>query len=292
MLKRFLAAVLSFLLIASAASADIIPPAGVDEAYQSFSGISALRAYVLCDSLTVRADRSQSAKAVHTLRYGDSFLTWESWDGWCNCYYSDGREVGWVRSDYVIVNPAMYATTGETAVYAYPDTMAPRVALLDPGEKLPILHEMQADSHDWCVVSLRGASGWIKKQPEDTAADFWFTPDKLQSISAATLSIQYQGKTVDAALTDAAKLRELASLLSVAEDHGAAVAGCPFGLITLALLTPHGPVTLDIAADSCNIYRVDGARDYEYSEPADEDAQDPSKEDIFRLFGIESPLPY
>ena len=287
MFRRIMAAMAAVLLMIASAAADILPPEGVMKDFRNFSGIEAKRAYVLCESLTVRADRDQSAKAVATLKFGETFLTWESWDGWCNCYYSDGREVGWVKNQYVVIDPATYVTTAETPVYAYPDSIQ-RGALLDPGVRLPIIYE----DNTWCVVSLRGASGWIMKTPQDTAADFWFRPEMLGTISAATLSVQYQGQSYDAALTDPAKLAELAALLSVAEDMGGTMAGCPFGVITLTLLTPHGPVSLDIAADSCNVYRVDGARDYAYSEQEDEDAPEPSKEDIFRIFGMESPLPY
>lgn len=287
MFRRIIAAMAAVLMLLSPALADVLPPKGEVSDFRTYSGISATRAYVLCESLTVRADRDQSAKAVATLKFGESFLTWESWDGWCNCYYSDGREVGWVKNQYVVIDPAMYVTTTETPVYAYPDSMK-RVALLDPGLNLPIIH----DSGEWYVVSLRGASGWIRKTPQDTASDFWFRPEMLGSISAATLSVQYNGQSYDAALTDPARLAELAALLSDAEDQGAPMAGCPFGLITLTLLTANGSITLDVAADSCNIYRVDGARDYAYSESADEDAPDPDKEDIFRIFGMDNPFPY
>lgn len=287
MFKRLMAMLAAAVMLLSTAMADILPPEGVVQGFRDFSGISAKRAYVLCESLTVRADRDQSAKAVATLKFGDSFLTWESWDGWCNCYYSDGREAGWVKNQYVVIDPAMYVTTAETPVHAYADSIA-RVALLDPGEKLPIIYE----DNTWCVVSLRGASGWIMKTPQDTAASFWFTPDVLKTITAAALGCQYNGQSYEATLNDAGKLAELSALLSVAKDMGGPMAGCPFGLITLTLLTLHGPVTLDIAADSCNIYRVDGVRDYKYSQPDDEDAPSPSKEDIFRIFDMANPFPY
>ena len=52
-----------------------------------------------------------------------------------------------------------YVTVKNTAVYAWNDTSAPKVALLDKGTRLPILKE----ESDWFVVSLRGATGWIHK---------------------------------------------------------------------------------------------------------------------------------
>ena len=44
-------------------------------------------------------------------------------------------------------------------MYAWNDTAALKVALLDKDTTLPILK----DCGDWLVVSLRGASGWIHK---------------------------------------------------------------------------------------------------------------------------------
>ena len=46
-----------------------------------------------------------------------------------------------------------------TPVYAWNDTAALKVGLLDPGTTLPILK----DTGDWLIVSLRGATGWIRK---------------------------------------------------------------------------------------------------------------------------------
>ena len=67
--------------------------------------------------------------------------------------------VGWINADYIFINPSWYVTVKNTAVYAWNDTSAPKVALLDKGTRLPILKE----ESDWFVVSLRGATGWIHK---------------------------------------------------------------------------------------------------------------------------------
>ncbi len=50
-------------------------------------------------------------------------------------------------------------TEKKTPVYAWNDTAAPKVALLDADTSLPILKEVG----EWYVVSLRGAAGWIHK---------------------------------------------------------------------------------------------------------------------------------
>ena len=139
--------------------AAIIPPYG--------EGQIGLEAVVLCESLTVRKDRSASSKAVATLSYGDVFAVQKQADGWAECFLSDDVDAGpagWVNADYIIIDPAWYRTEEGTPVYAWNDTAAPKVALLDKGTVLPILKE----EGDWLIVSLRGATGWIHK----TAADY------------------------------------------------------------------------------------------------------------------------
>ena len=66
---------------------------------------------------------------------------------------------GWINSDYIIINPTWYVTEKRTSVYAWNDTAAPKVALLEKGNRLPILKE----AGNWYLVSLRGAVGWIHK---------------------------------------------------------------------------------------------------------------------------------
>ena len=71
----------------------------------------------------------------------------------------DAGPAGWVNADYIAVDPAWYRADNATPVYAWNDTEAPKVALLDAGTELPILK----DDGDWLIVSLRGATGWIRK---------------------------------------------------------------------------------------------------------------------------------
>ena len=71
----------------------------------------------------------------------------------------DATRVGYVTTDYIAIDPAWYRTEGRTRVYAWGDTSAPKVALLEKDTTVPILKE----EGDWLVVSLRGASGWIHK---------------------------------------------------------------------------------------------------------------------------------
>ena len=160
-MKRLIAFLMLFVLAAGVCHADIIPPYG--------EGQIGLTAVVLCSNLTVRKDRSASSEAVTTLNAGARFMVQNQVDGWADCFISDdvdGGCSGWVNADYIVVDPAWYRTNGSTPVYAWNDTKAPRVGLLDDGEMLPILK----DDGDWLVVGLRGAAGWILKTDADKAS--------------------------------------------------------------------------------------------------------------------------
>ena len=144
------------------AFAAIIPPAdpGQQIGYQ---------AVVLCETLSLREKPSSSAKTVQTLVYGDLPIVVgadlpegaKEENGFVYCTLGDSEESpsGWINRDYIAVNPAWYVTEKGTAVYAWNDTDAPKVALLDKDIRLPILKE----EGDWYIVSLRGAVGWIHK---------------------------------------------------------------------------------------------------------------------------------
>ena len=168
-MKRVLALLIITMQIAVSASATVLPPEGISVGYLAFTGIEAYRGVVLCESLSVCDECNGSV--IDTLYFGDTFMTCESRDGWADCTYADGAKTGWVRSDYIVIDPSYYLTDSQTVVYAYGDTLAPRIALLDGGTKLPIIAEMD----DWYVVSLRGASGWIRKMPADTANETWLS---------------------------------------------------------------------------------------------------------------------
>lgn len=285
-MKRFLASLLLLTLCASCASATILPPTGVDEDFKSWTGIECTPAVVLCQTLSVLDNRGdQGGKKVETLRYsGQTIPVIESWDGYAKIYYSDGNKTGWVRNDYLMMDPAWYLCDEDVQAYAYPDTMAPRVALLDKGTKLPILTEYDAEYEGWVCVSLRGAAGWIRKTPADTANQTWFRPEMLADLTYAQIEVKGDEPL---GCTDPDTLEQLAELLTHAEDEGGEVSGCPF-TATLFLETAQGKtVTLQLATDSCCVYRVDG-RDYAYARHLivpGEDAN-PGNEVLFGLFGV------
>ena len=144
------------------AHAEIIPPYGPGQQI-------GYPAVVLCEKLTLREKPSSSSKAMQTLNYGDRPIVVgadqptgaKKENGFVYCTLGDSEDspCGWINSDYIVINPAWYLTEKETAVYAWNDTAALKVALLDIGTRLPILKE----EGDWYVISLRGAAGWIHK---------------------------------------------------------------------------------------------------------------------------------
>ena len=169
--------------------AEILPARG--------EGQIGYQAVVLCESLTVRKERSAGSGTVKTLHYGDTFAVQDNWDGWASCFTSDdvdAGQTGWVNADYIIVNPTWYRTDEATPVYAWNDTLAPKVALLSQGTVLPILK----DEGEWLIVSLRGASGWICKNEADrlTAEPLMQKirrPDKAADEPAKGKALRYRG---------------------------------------------------------------------------------------------------
>ncbi len=158
--------ILTALVLASgclgAACAEIIPP------YEPGQQIG-YPAVVLCEKLTLREAPDASSGAVKTLHYGDRPIVVgadqpsgaQEENGFVYCTLGDAEDApcGWVNADYIVINPAWYVTENSTAVYAWNDTAAPKVGLLDKETRLPILKEEDG----WYVISLRGAVGWILK---------------------------------------------------------------------------------------------------------------------------------
>ena len=142
------------------AHAETIPPHGPGQQI-------GYPAVVLCEKLTLREKPSASSKAIQSLEYGDQPIVInadaptgpEIENGFVYCTLDDSEEspCGWINADYIVINPAWYITEGKTTVYAWDDTAAPKIALLDKGTRFPILKE----DGDWYLVSLRGAVGWI-----------------------------------------------------------------------------------------------------------------------------------
>ncbi len=261
-MKKLLTLLIAFAMLLTTASATILPPNGVDVSFRDFTGIECTPAVVLCESLSILDARGdQGGKKVDALLYsGTDLPVIQSWDGYAEIYYADGTKTGWVRNEYLLMDPAWYLCDEDTKVYAYPDFLSPRVALLDAGTKLPIITETENETASWVCVSLRGAAGWIRKTARDTVDETWFRPEMLEGMTAAAL---VWGERT-AFLTSPEDLAALTKLLTSVNDTGGLMAGCPFGAaLTLDFADGH-QITLEIATDSCCVYRVDG-RDYQYA---------------------------
>ena len=250
LLPMMLSIILAFGNIISA-QADILPAHG--------EGQIGYQAVVLCESLTVRQERSSSSKAVKTLHYGDIFAVQDAWDGWASCFTSDAidaGQTGWVNSDYIIINPTWYWTNETTPVYAWNDTMSPKVALLSEGTSLPILK----DEGDWLVVSLRGATGWIYKNAEDRLAAG--TAEMIGAISDLVRVELTIPKGTSYTLSDEAGLKWIEDNFPIAEPIISA--GCPFDA-TLTLYSADGSmITLYMATDSCRTFRTEDGYCFAY----------------------------
>ena len=134
--------------------AEILPPHG--------EGQIGRQAVILCENLTLRQAPGADAGILDSLHYGDFIIVSRQQDGYAECFTSDAEDAGpagWVNADYLAIDPAWYQADTSTPVYAWTDTSAPKVALLDKGTTLPILKE----DGDWLIVSLSGATGWILK---------------------------------------------------------------------------------------------------------------------------------
>ncbi|MBQ8074313.1 MAG: hypothetical protein IJ231_11190 [Clostridia bacterium] len=164
MKKRNLLTMLTALALAlgcfGVSLAEIIPP---EEPGQQIGYM----AVVLCETLTLRESPSASSRAVRTLKYGDLPIVVgadlpagpKKENGFVYCALGDAVDspCGWLSADYLFINPAWYVAEKNTAVYAWNETTAPKIGLLDKDTRLPILKQ----EGSWYLVSLRGAVGWI-----------------------------------------------------------------------------------------------------------------------------------
>ena len=103
----------------------------------------------------------------------------------------------------------------------------------------------------------------------------------LADITGATLHMG--DETAD--ITDEDVLTQLSVLLTSVQDQGGMMAGCPF-TATLALTLRDGQkLYLQLATDSCCVYRVDG-RDYSYARSLVTAEGAPENSVLFSLFGL------
>lgn len=118
--------------------------------------------FVLCETLSLRENPDATSKIIQTMTYGTYFTVIEESGSWYNVTYRDEeglRYSGWVRKEYVLVNPDYFIPDGETPVYAMPSGSAKRVGLISGETRYPIIGEIDG----FLVISLRGASGFVVK---------------------------------------------------------------------------------------------------------------------------------
>ncbi len=279
-MKKLLAMVLALMLLSGSAAALVVEPQEYNTSFADKTGIFAYDAYVLCDSLTLRSKPDINSKSLRSLEHGQKLLVSMREGDWYHVYVSEHVE-GWVKSEYVLINPALYVTEAETPAYAYGSRYAPRVALLSKGDTLPIIHSTDA----YYVVSLRGASAWIEK-PEARQIEE-FTLSKLLTITSAQLlctDVETGTTLYHGEVNEPAVLSEMGNLLADAEDKGGPVSGCPFGIAMLTLTFADGSIALlDLAMDDCCIYRIEG-RDYAYGRSLWTPEGGLTNEVLFKLF--------
>ena len=118
--------------------------------------------FVLCESLSLREKPDVTSNILHTLTYGANCTVIEENGSWYNIVYRNEegqRYSGWVRKEYVIINPNYFTPNGETPVYAIPSSDSKRVGLISGGTSYPIIGEFNS----FLAISLRGASGFVVK---------------------------------------------------------------------------------------------------------------------------------
>lgn len=114
-------------------------------------------ALVLCESLTLRTLPDTFASALASLPYGTTLTCTGVWHpGWLEV--TANGQTGWVRREFLLLDPQYLTLAAETPVLAWPSQDAPWVGLLDAGASVPVLGECDG----YTVISLRGASGFVQ----------------------------------------------------------------------------------------------------------------------------------
>lgn len=123
---------------------------------------------VLCESLSLREGPDAAYSLIDTLPYGEDVTILEENESWYHVTYRDPERPnytdldwvsGWVRKEYVLMNPDYFTPDRETPVYAIPSSGSKRVGLISGGTSYPIIEEFNG----FLAISLRGASGFVVK---------------------------------------------------------------------------------------------------------------------------------
>lgn len=117
--------------------------------------------FVLCESLSLRENPEAASNILDTLTYGTHCAILEESGSWYQVVYRNEegqRYNGWVRGEYVLMNPTYFTPNEETPVYAMPSSTSKRVGLIGSGESYPVIGELNG----FLAISLRGASGFVE----------------------------------------------------------------------------------------------------------------------------------
>ena len=114
----------------------------------------------------------------------------------------------------------------------------------------------------------------------------WFRPEMLADITGALLT--FDGEAIYASSPGNADIMAtLSELLTNAEDLGGEVSGCPFGATMELHLADGSRITIELATDSCCVYRVDG-RDYKYARHLDSGEDHPDNTVLLEAFDMQT----
>lgn len=130
---------------------------GSDEEFNGYD-----KGFVLCESLSLRENPDVTSSILNTLAYGTYCTVIEDNGYWYNVIYRDKggqRYSGWVRKEYVLINPNYFTPNGEIPVYAIPSSSSKRIGLISSGTNYPIIGEFNG----FLAISLHGASGFVVK---------------------------------------------------------------------------------------------------------------------------------
>lgn len=117
---------------------------------------------VISQNVTLRESPSTGAKQLARPSNGDVLDILDEQNGWYTVRYWDktkGPLEGYVRTNFVVRNPAFVTTTKATYVYAMPSRNSKMVGEIISGTQLVVIGEW----NDYWVVNLRSASGFIHK---------------------------------------------------------------------------------------------------------------------------------
>lgn len=139
------------------------PETALDYALAIPSGMSARRAVVLVEGLSLRAEPSESAKRLVLMPNGSHGYILDEREGWLYVdYYTrtktkSTRYQGWIQQEYTVETPAYIHLKNRTKVFAFASPYAPVVALTQTGQRLAVIGQVD----DYYVISIRSASGFV-----------------------------------------------------------------------------------------------------------------------------------